>query len=156
MLQPSSSPDAPLTKSRPQFSPASVTYGRLVNAMLPRGVDTATSLPPVKSCQAHQPVSGRLKSSGCVPDGLTIMYCVVVLDAGVVLPKWTAARSASLPSCLEVARVGAATAVSAHTPASGEVVGWVMKVADFGQVVAPFATPWQYWVVDVLQVSRLP
>src|SRR4051794_40747127 len=122
--------------------------------MLPRAVFTATSCAAVKSCHAHHSPFGVLKPSGCICVALAITYCTDRFDEGVVLPKCTAARSASWPSCCAVAWNGASVASSAHTPASGVfVVGCVTCVARLGQVVEPLAMPWQYCVVEVLHVS---
>src|ERR1700730_13894313 len=155
MLKPSRVPGV-FTKAWPQLGPASLTYGMLVKARLPRGVVTPMSLPRVKSCHAQNPDVGRLKPPGCVPVGLTMTYCTEVFDAGVALWKCTAALSASWPSCLLVACTGVSAATSAQTPASGVVAGWCTKVAPAGHLVAFLGTPWQYCVVDVLHVSFAP
>src|SRR5438552_242350 len=78
--------------------------------------------------------------------------------AGFCAWKIPAARTASAAIWLCFGRVGATTAVSESTPMSGEVVGWVIRFAVLAalQFVLPVATPWQYWVVEVLHVSPPP
>ena len=51
-------------------------------------------------------------------------YCALRFSAAVVLPKWLAARTASLPICSPLAALGSADALSYQTPASAPPVGY--------------------------------
>src|SRR3954468_694855 len=122
MVNPSVLPAAPeLTKFWPQLEPMSSWYGSLAKAMPPYGELTLTS--PVQSCHAHQLLVVVLKPSGWVPVGERIAYCTLRLEAAVVLPKCAAALTASWPSCVCVAWLGVAAALSYQTPASAPPVG---------------------------------
>ena len=78
---------------------------------------------PFQSCQAQKPPPGVLKPSGWVPLGDTTMYCALRFDAAVVLPKWVAAETATVPIWCPLAWLGAADPVLAQTPASVPPVG---------------------------------
>src|SRR5436305_1500608 len=117
MVKPSVLPAAPeLTKFWPHDEPMSSWYGSFAKAMPPYGELTLTS--PVQSCHAHQLLVVVLKPSGCVPVGERIAYSALRFDAAVVLPKCPAALTASWPSCVCVAWLGAAALLSYQTPAS--------------------------------------
>src|SRR5713226_4849383 len=108
MEMPSLAPPLPeLTKPAPKEAPASVMYGRFVNAMSPYGELTPPPLrvaSPLSSCQAQNPLVSQ--PSGLAPCGEMTMYCASRLAAAVVLPKWPAALTASTPSWWPVAEPG--------------------------------------------------
>src|SRR5947207_14692815 len=149
IVTPSRRPAVPvLTKFWPQLPPASATYGRLVNAMSPTvdGIGPPFSVPsPFQSCQAQKPALGKL--SGCVPCADTTTYWALRFFAALVLPKWDAAVTASIPISCSVAVPGAAVALSTHTPASAPPIGYATCGALAGQASTPAGTPSQYWVV---------
>src|SRR5258706_13668068 len=118
MVTPSRVPGE-LTKPWPQLAPASVMYGRFVNAMSPTVDLTAPPVrveSPFQSCQAQNPPPA-LKPSGVVPCGETTTYCALRFAAPVVLPKCEAAFTASTPIWWPLAELGAAAEVSAQIPA---------------------------------------
>src|SRR3954463_5032076 len=122
MVKPSVLPAAPLlTKFWPQLPPMSSWYGSLANARPPYGELTLTS--PVQSCHAHQLALAVLKPSGWVPVGERMAYSALRFSAAVVLLKCAAAATASCPSCVDVAWLGAALLLSYQTPASAPPVG---------------------------------
>src|SRR5712692_3999715 len=89
--KPSSRPACPpLTKFSPHARPASVTYGRFVNAMSPYGEVTGPPgnvESPFQSCQPQKLPDDVLNPSGCVPVGDRIRYWAFLLACAVSLPK---------------------------------------------------------------------
>src|SRR5215470_2803071 len=132
--------------------PASMTYGRLVNTMLPYGEDEPIAPSPFQLCQA-QDGDPALKLPGCVPGGDAMTYCAYWLSADVVLPKCPAALTASSPICWPVAWLGAATVLSYQTPASSAPAGVWMNGPFDGQVSVPFGTVSQYCVTGPVHCS---
>src|SRR5689334_20533963 len=72
--------------------------------------------------------------------------------------RMPAARTASFARSLCFGRAGAVMLLSFSTPRSGELVGCKILFPEVAsaQLGLPDATPWQYWVVDVLHVSFAP
>src|SRR5215831_5497326 len=98
----------------------------LVKAMSPSGEVTPTKGSPFQSCQAQNAPLGVLNPSGWVPAGEMMSYWASRLAAAVVLPKWAAALTASVPSWKGVAWAGDAALSSTQTPASTPPEYWVM------------------------------
>src|SRR5947207_14418978 len=149
IVTPSSTPSAPgCTKFSPQLPAASVTYGRLVNAMSPTvdWIGPPGKLPsPFQSCQAQNPAFGKL--SGIRPCEDTTTYCALRFAAALVFPKWDAAAIASRPIWRGSAAAGSAAPESTHTPASAPPVGYPTCAELSGQLCAPLVIPSQYCVV---------
>src|SRR5947207_3610791 len=99
IVMPSVSPLASWCTNRaPQLPPASVTYGRFVNAMSPMLCESIgppiSVVSPFQSCQA-QKLPPLLNPSGVVFVGDTTTYCALRFFAALVLPKWLAPSIAS-------------------------------------------------------------
>ena len=71
-------------------------------------------------------------------------------------PKCDAARTASAAIWLPLGRFGAVTPLSTQVPLTGLDEACPTCVPALPHWVVPTGTPWQYWVVEVDQVSPLP
>src|SRR5689334_545366 len=146
MVTPSVAEFTPLvpvgTYPEPQLVPASGMYGRFVKV-------SGCPLTVVSVCQAQYCVP---KPDGVTPCGEATTICTLVP----LTPKWVAARCASVVSWACEARAGDLTPLSTQVPASGLEAGWPACVPAVPQIVLPTATPEQYCVVDVDQLSPAP
>src|SRR5260370_16075245 len=118
-------------KPAPQLAPASVMYGRFVQAMV-------LPFELVELWYAQY----------CVPNPLELFPVAVAMTNwafALLSLKCTEAFAASAASCDCVGCDGAAEPLSAKRPPKAAFVLWARPVPPPLQKIVPLPTPWQYW-----------